>query len=124
MIVGAAVVLAGCGPADEPRGAVREPVDLLWYGQEGSDDYIRIPGFRTMEDCAQVGASMSRVALAERENACDVALAIVNEIRPDLDTDCAYIAELGKPWFECGTRCRPWEANSRVLRCKDVQEHR
>lgn len=115
----------GCGPRDEPRGAVKEPVDLFWYAQERSDDFVRIPGFRTMADCNQAGASMTRLIKEERISSCEIAagLAGVKEGEGD-QPGCDDIVGLRKPWYECGVRCRPWDAKRSVARCKTTEEHR
>jgi hypothetical protein len=113
-------MLLGCGPHGEPRGPVDEPVDLFWYSQSGSDDFLRLPGFRTMEDCAQAGHSMSRLITAERESSCEIAASIAgNE-----DFDCGQVVQVRDPWFECGVRCRAWESNPKMALCKTTKEFR
>jgi hypothetical protein len=118
-------LVVACSPSAEPRGAVTEPVDLFWYARRGSDDYVRIPGFRTMKDCAQAGQSMTRLITEERESACDIAASFAGAAEAaDDSVGCKEIVEIRAPWFECGTRCRPWDADPKIARCKTTEEHR
>ncbi len=125
LILASCIVAFGCAPEDEPKGAVQEPVDLFWYARKGSDDFIRIPGFRTMADCAQAGASMTRLIKEERTNSCEISAGLAGvENDGDEQTSCEDIIDVRKPWFECGVRCRPWDANPNISRCKTTEEHR
>ncbi len=99
------ITLAACGPKSTGGPPEHGDYTLTWYPREGTDYGVTTPSFKSLAMCRRGGAGMTTMRLIEAYG--------VRESYEDAPR---------RPWFECGTDCRPHARGSNLIVCGQIAE--